>query len=130
METDVRHLMEDYIGPATDIDCAENNYRFSRLLGQLSVHDENLPSDMFHYVQKEVTDAYTAVLGRVLPQLSPSDLAWRLEFVIGVIGHASRVRARLQHGSRRKPANAKADDFLPQLLSAAVATFCAPPTGI
>lgn len=129
-KADVQRLMEDYIGPATDIDCAENNYRFSRLLGQLSVHDENLPSDMFHYVQKEVTDAYTAVLGNVLPELSPSDLAWRLELVIGIIGHASRVRARLQLDNRRKPANAKAEDFLPQLLSAAVAIFCAPPTSV
>jgi AcrR family transcriptional regulator len=130
MEADVQHLMRAYIDPATDIDCAENNYRFSRLLGQLSVHDENLPSDMFHYVQKEVTDAYLSVLATVLPHLSRSDLAWRLEFVIGIIGHASRVRARLQLDSRRKPANAKPDDFLPQVLSAAVAIFCAPPTGV
>jgi AcrR family transcriptional regulator len=127
---DVRRLMEAFIAPTTDIDCAENNYRFSRLLGQLSVHDENLPSDMFHYVQKEVTDAYTAVLAKILPELSPSDIAWRLEFVIGIIGHASRVRARLQLDNRRKPANAKADDFLPQLLNAAVAIFCGPPTGV
>ena len=130
IETDVRRLMENFVGPATDIDCAENNYRFSRLLGQLSVHDENLPSDMFHYVQKEVTDAYLAVLAKVLPELSPSDLAWRLEFVIGIIGHASRLRARLQLDSRRRPAHAKPDDFLPQILSAAVAIFCAPPTRV
>jgi hypothetical protein len=71
-----------------------------------------------------------SVLETVLPHLSRSDLAWRLEFVIGIIGHASRVRARLQLDSRRKPANAKAEDFLPQVLRAAVAIFCAPPTGV
>ena len=129
-ETDVRHLMLAFLEPATEIDCAENNYRFSRLLGQLSVHDENLPSDMFHYVQKEVTDAYQAALRQILPKLSQSNLAWRLEFVIGILGHASRVRARLQLNSQRRPAHANPDDFLPELVNAAVAIFCAPPTGV
>ena len=129
-EADIRLLMRAYIEPGADIDCAENNYRFSRLIGQLSAQDENLPTDMFHFIQKEVDAAFLATLAGVLPELSASDLAWRLEFITPMLWHASRIRARLKLGSRRKPANAEAEDFMPQLLNAAVAIFCAPPTGI
>jgi AcrR family transcriptional regulator len=126
---DVRDLIRFYVEPPTAIDSAANNYRFGRLLSELTVHDESVPSDLFHYTQKEVIDAYQAILAKVLPELSQSDIAWRLEFVNGIIGHASRARARLELDRPRKPAKAKPDDFVEQLVNAAVAIFCAPPVG-
>jgi AcrR family transcriptional regulator len=129
-EADVRRLMEAYIEPGAAIDCADNNYRFSRLVGQLSMHDEGLPADMFYFVRKEVDELALKALSAVLPELTPSDLAWRLEFISPLMEHGSQIYARLKLGSRRKPANARPEDFLPQLISATVAIFCAPSTGI
>ena len=87
-ETTLEDVLAAYIRPALELSHDESGSLFMRVLARaFAEHDDTLRqflSEHYGHVMRQ----FTAEFARLLPQLSKSELYWRIDLVTGALTHA------------------------------------------
>jgi len=124
----LEQVLESYLGPPLrlSLDPARGGDVFMRLLGR--IHSE--PGDLFKKIFCEqfstVMSRYTSALLRVLPELPPEELYWRLHFLHGVMGQAMCGSAKLKLMSGGLCEASEAEELLQRVVPFLAAGMRAP----
>jgi AcrR family transcriptional regulator len=87
-DTTLEDVLAAYIRPALDLSHDDSGSLFMRVLARaFAEHDDTLRqflSEHYGHVMRQ----FTAEFARLLPQLSKSELYWRIDLVTGALTHA------------------------------------------
>jgi AcrR family transcriptional regulator len=87
----VNKLLEAFLEPA--LNRVKENPDFGKLMGRL--YGEGLIPGIKERHFENVINRFMAAFGRALPQLSPDELAMRLQFMVGAMAHTLLFGARM-----------------------------------
>ncbi len=98
-ETRLEDVLAAYIRPALDLSNDDNGALFMRVLARaFAEHDDSLRqflSENYGHVMRQFTHEFA----RLLPQLSKSELYWRIDLVTGALTHAMSGFGMIQRKS-------------------------------
>lgn len=83
----VERVLEAFLAPVLALLGDPDGARLAVLFGRLYTEPEDLVVNLLREQFREVADRFTAALHRALPELSESEVVWRLHCAIGVVGH-------------------------------------------
>jgi AcrR family transcriptional regulator len=122
-------ILEAFMTPVATLarDPAQGGPTVMRLLGQSHAEAEAPFKKWFAGEYRRVLERYHAALCKVLPELSPDDVRWRLQFLVGALTYpvAERQLVELVSGQAIDPADVNV--IVERLLPFVVAGFRAPP---
>lgn len=122
-------ILEAFMTPVATLarDPAQGGPTVMRLLGQSHAEAEAPFKKWFAGEYRRVLERYHAALCKVLPDLSPEDVRWRLQFLVGALTYpvAERQLVELVSGQAIDPADVNV--IVERLLPFVVAGFRAPP---
>lgn len=122
----IEHIVRAFIEPSLEYDCSNDNYLVHRLITRLAIYEERDPIDLFQFTLAETHAKFLDALASVLPDIGREPLGYRFEFMLGLLSHATALRARLIGADREIHGIAAPDRLPPELIDSAVAIFCAP----
>lgn len=122
-------ILKAFMTPVASLarDPAQGGPTVMRLLGQSHAEAEAPFKTWFAGEYRRVLERYHAALCRVLPELPPEDVRWRLQFLVGALTYpvAERQLVELVAGEAIEPADVQL--IVERLLPFVVAGFRAPP---
>lgn len=126
----LEEILEAFMSPVASLarDPAQGGPTVMRLLGQTHAEAEAPYKSYFAGEYKRVLDRYHAALCRVLPEIPPEDVRWRLQFLVGALTYpvAERQLVELVSGESMSPDNVS--QVVHRLLPFVAAGFRAPVT--
>jgi AcrR family transcriptional regulator len=121
-------ILEAFMTPVASLarDPAQGGPTVMRLLGQSHAEAEASFKTWFAGEYRRVLERYHAALCRVLPEIPPEDVRWRLQFLVGALTYpvAERQLVELVSGEAIDPADVHL--IVERLLPFVVAGFRAP----
>ena len=121
----VEHIVRAFVEPAMEYDCSTEDFLVHRLITRLTVYEVSNPVDVFDYVLRDCHDRFLEAFGRALPGLDRDQLAYRFEFMFGLVSHATALRAKLMAPDRENHGIGDPDRLVPELVMSIVAIFTA-----
>lgn len=115
----VEEILEAFLGPAMLV--AEQDDDFPRMMGRLL--GEGLMTTVVRKHFTETGKRFIAALQRTLPELSESELGWRIHFMIGTMAHCLCRKPEEMPG----PPVAQPSEMLKEAVAFLAAGFQAPP---
>lgn len=86
-EPTLEQVLETFLGPPLRMFSPTDRQPFMKLLGRLFSEPDDRLQEAFVAEMSEVASRYKSVLGEMLPHLPPTELFWRLHFMIGSMAH-------------------------------------------
>jgi AcrR family transcriptional regulator len=83
----LERVLEAFLAPVLALLGDPEAARLAVLFGRLYTEPEDLVVNLLREQFREVADRFTAALRRALPDLSESEVVWRLHCAIGAVGH-------------------------------------------
>ena len=124
----LEEILEAFMSPVASLarDPAQGGPTVMRLLGQTHAEAEAPYKSWFAGEYKRVLERYHAALCRVLPEVPPEDVRWRLQFLVGALTYpvAERQLVELVSGESMSPDNVS--QVVRRLLPFVAAGFRAP----
>lgn len=121
----VEHIVRAFVEPAMDYDCSSEDYLIPRLIARLTVYEVSNPVDVFEYVLKDCHARFQAAIRAVLPDLDKEQVAYRFEFMFGLVSHATSVRAKLAAQGEAFHGIQDPEKLVPELIASITAIFLA-----
>jgi AcrR family transcriptional regulator len=122
----LERVLEAFLAPVLGLLGDPEGARLAVLFGRLYTEPEDLVVNLLREQFREVADRFTAALRRALPELSESEVVWRLHCAIGAVGHV--LASAHQPEVARELGLPRADDatMLRRLTAFCAAGFRAP----
>lgn len=121
----IEHIVRAFVEPTMDYDCSGDDYLVHRLITRLTAFEERNPVDVFHFILSETHAKFLDAFAEALPALSRERLGYRFEFMLGLVTHATALRAKLVASSRDIHGIRSAEQLAPELVATIVAIFLA-----
>jgi AcrR family transcriptional regulator len=120
----IEHIVRAFIEPSMEYDCSNDNYLVHRLITRLAIYEERDPIDLFQFTLADTHAKFLDALTGVLPDLDRERLGYRFEFMLGLLSHATALRARLIGADHEIHGIATPDRLLLELIASTIAVFC------
>jgi AcrR family transcriptional regulator len=129
----VEEIVEAFVSPIVEFSArdARDGLVFMRLLARTYSEAAQCFNKLFAREYEGVMRRYRAALAKALPGLAPSDLDWRLQFMVGAVNHAvaDSVYQRLLGGTGQShELRAAARELVPFIAAGLRARLPAPPS--
>lgn len=124
-EAKVEHIVRSFVEPSMNYDCSTDNYLIHRLLTRLAIYEERNPTDLFQFVLADTHAKFIDALGLALPELDKQRLGYRFEFMLGLVTHATALRAKLGGATQPVHGITQPERLVDELITSIVDIFVA-----
>jgi len=125
---DLSSLLDAFLEPVVDmaLNMDGGQFTIAQFIGRLYTEPHNSAQSILMNEMKETALRFVSALSLCLPHLSPTELFWRMHFVIGMLAHslAAGEKIRLMSSGKVDPQNRT--QMLSQMKAFATAGLLAP----
>jgi len=126
--TTLDHLLQAFYEPVIDTAAHLENegLNIGQFLGRLYTEPHDAAKSIIASEMSEIAQRFGRALAKLLPQLSPIEVIWRLHFTIGILAHTLAASAMIQQLSKGQINPKDKQEVLRQMKAYAKAGLLAP----